>query len=349
MNPEDEANESLEPLATEAHETQGPDTSGSETHDQESHDQESHDQEFHDHHTVRPEASESVGLRRSSSRRIIGGVASGIAERFDIDANVVRAVFVILACLWGFGVAVYLVLWVLVPRDGDKKPRLNEEEPSSADEKKMSIWRMVLLLAGALCVGLIFLAFYTNGPRWGSGIGSAWLILLVVLAVLSLRGPRRRFTLGRLISGLFLVAMSLLILVGGGFLAFLAMTGVPIAGGVGDSVYTPTSISQVRHTYRLAFGAMTVDLRQVPFASQSVTISASVAAGELTIQVPPGVVVDITAHSGVRDINYPQGFSYFDVPTRRGVRQAHLRLNAGVGVGQIQLIRSGPNSAEYSN
>src|ERR1022692_1080266 len=153
--------------------------------------------------------AEPAGLRRSPTRRMIGGVASGIAERFDIDANIVRAIFVVLACLWGFGAAIYLILWVLVPRAGDKDPSSEELVESPEDKKRRSIWRTIALLFGALCVGLLFVAFYTNGPRWGSGVGTAWLIFLVVLAVLSLRGPRRRFTLGRLLSGFFLVVVSL--------------------------------------------------------------------------------------------------------------------------------------------
>jgi len=296
-----------------------------------------------------PDVSEPAGLRRSTNKRIIGGVASGIAERFDIDANIVRAVFVILACLWGFGAAVYLVLWVLVPSAGEKSSLLEDEDVSNAREKKLSLWRTVILIAGSVCVVLIFLAFYTNGPRWGSGVGTTWLIFLVILAVLSFRGPRRRFTLGRLMSGFFLVVISLLILAGGGFLGFLAMTGVPISGGVGDNVYSPTSIAQVRNVYRTAFGTMTVDLRQVSFAGHTVSVTASVAAGNLTIEVPPGVVVDVTAHSGVQDIQYPQGFKSFDVAPKPGTHQSFLRLQASVGVGQIQLIRSGPNSITFSN
>lgn len=290
-----------------------------------------------------------MGLRRSTSRRVVGGVASGIAERFDIDANIVRAGFVILACLWGFGVAVYLVLWVLVPRAGERPPTPEEDEVSIATEKKRSLWRAAILLVGALCVGLLFVAFYTNGPRWGSGIGTGWLIFLVILAVLSLRGPRQRFTLGRLLSGFFLVVVSLIILVGGGFLAFLAMTGVPISGGVGDNVYTPSAITQVKPVYRTAFGTMTIDLRQVAFAGQSVSLTASVAAGNLTVEVPPGVVVDITAHSGVQSIQYPQGYRNFDLALTPGTHQSVLRLKASVGVGQIRLIRSAPGIVNFDN
>src|ERR1039458_4938626 len=44
-------------------------------------------------------------LRRSTKRRMVGGVAGGIAERFDIDANIVRVVFVVLTVLSGLRVA----------------------------------------------------------------------------------------------------------------------------------------------------------------------------------------------------------------------------------------------------
>jgi phage shock protein PspC (stress-responsive transcriptional regulator) len=301
------------------------------------------------HTETDPTPVEPTALRRSSTKRIIGGVASGIGERFDIDANIVRAVFVVLACLWGFGAAIYLILWVFVPRAGESEVTSEELVITEQEEKRSSRWRAIVLIAGALCLGLIFIAVYTNGPRWGSGVGSAWLIFLVIIAVLSLRGPRRRFTLGRLISGFFLVVVSLLILASGGFLGFVAMTGVPIAGGIGDNVYAPTTIAQVKPVYRTAFGSMTVDLRQVSFSGQTRSVTASVAAGHLTIEVPPGVVVDVTAHSGVQQINYPQGYGTFYVAPKTGTHQAILRLHVSVGVGQIQLIRSTPGSLLFNN
>jgi len=292
---------------------------------------------------------EPTPLRRSSTKRIIGGVASGIGERFDIDANIVRAVFVVLACLYGFGAAIYLILWVLVPRAGESDATSEELVVTEQEEKRSSRWRAIVLIAGALCLVLIFIAFYTNGPAWGSGVGSAWLIFLVIIAVLSLRGPRRRFTLGRLLTGFFLVVVSLLILASGGFLGFVAMTGVPIRGGIGDNVYTPTSITQVKSVYRTALGKMTVDLRQVSFSGQTLSVTASVAAGDLVIEVPPGVVVDVTAHSGAQGINYPQGYNNFYIALKTGTHQGILRLHASVGVGEIELIRSIPGSQFFIN
>ena len=42
-------------------------------------------------------------------------MCGGIAERFEVDATIVRVAFVVAACLWGVGVIVYLALWALVP------------------------------------------------------------------------------------------------------------------------------------------------------------------------------------------------------------------------------------------
>jgi len=55
-----------------------------------------------------PVAPTPTRLRRSTKRRMVGGVAGGIGERFDIDANIVRVVFVVLTVLYGLGAAIYL-------------------------------------------------------------------------------------------------------------------------------------------------------------------------------------------------------------------------------------------------
>ena len=57
------------------------------------------------------------GALRRGSDRIIGGVCSGLALYFGLDALLVRIVFVILALLppgAGIGVILYLVLWFLM-------------------------------------------------------------------------------------------------------------------------------------------------------------------------------------------------------------------------------------------
>ena len=62
------------------------------------------------------------GALRRGSDRIIGGVCSGLAAYFAVDALLVRIAFVILAFLppgVGIGVILYLVLWFLMePPEG---------------------------------------------------------------------------------------------------------------------------------------------------------------------------------------------------------------------------------------
>lgn len=55
------------------------------------------------------------GVLRRGSDRILGGVCSGLAAYFRVDALLVRVVFVILAVAPpGVGVILYLVLWFLM-------------------------------------------------------------------------------------------------------------------------------------------------------------------------------------------------------------------------------------------
>ena len=51
-----------------------------------------------------------------SHNGMIGGVAAGIAEALNLDATIVRIIFVLIAIFGGSGVLIYLVLWALIPR-----------------------------------------------------------------------------------------------------------------------------------------------------------------------------------------------------------------------------------------
>lgn len=53
-------------------------------------------------------------LYRSNSR-ILGGVCSGIAEYFGIDSALVRIAWVALSMMWGSGILIYLLAWLLIP------------------------------------------------------------------------------------------------------------------------------------------------------------------------------------------------------------------------------------------
>jgi len=59
-------------------------------------------------------------LIRSSDDRILGGVCAGLAEYFNLDPTLVRAVFVLVSLLGGSGLLAYLVLWLIMPVKEDK-------------------------------------------------------------------------------------------------------------------------------------------------------------------------------------------------------------------------------------
>ena len=57
-------------------------------------------------------------LRRPVDGRLLGGVAAGIARYLGTDVNIVRLVFVALACLGGAALPLYVAGWLLIPEDG---------------------------------------------------------------------------------------------------------------------------------------------------------------------------------------------------------------------------------------
>jgi phage shock protein C len=61
---------------------------------------------------------ESKKLTRSTSDRMVAGVAGGLARYFDIDPVLVRLAFVALTLAGGPGLILYIILWIVMPEDG---------------------------------------------------------------------------------------------------------------------------------------------------------------------------------------------------------------------------------------
>ena len=56
-------------------------------------------------------------LRRSASDRWIGGVCGGIAPVLGLESWVCRLLMAVLTLFGGFGVILYLLLWIFVPQE----------------------------------------------------------------------------------------------------------------------------------------------------------------------------------------------------------------------------------------
>lgn len=55
-------------------------------------------------------------LVRRTDQRMIAGVAAGVGEYLGADPTLIRLAFVALAFFGGFGIALYLVMWLIVPK-----------------------------------------------------------------------------------------------------------------------------------------------------------------------------------------------------------------------------------------
>ncbi|MEL7155457.1 MAG: PspC domain-containing protein [Actinomycetota bacterium] len=65
-------------------------------------------------------------LHRIPEEAMVGGVCAGLARYFEIDEAIVRACFLASVIFGGFGLALYMALWVLVepaePEPGPEPP-----------------------------------------------------------------------------------------------------------------------------------------------------------------------------------------------------------------------------------
>ena len=282
--------------------------------------------------------TESTTLHRSTTKKVFGGVAGGISERFDVDANIVRVVFVVLALAYGLGAAIYLAMWALIPRATSEGVDVAPEEELDPSRVR---WLRFALPLGVLVLAVVIIAAFHNVLRFGAGLSVAWLVFLVVIAIIALRAPARRLTFRRFLALGFLSFLSFLILVTGSFLVTVQVIGVPLKGGSGVKEWRPSAIAEVQRTYHGAFGSSTIDLRNVPFAPGTWSITASQGVGVLTIDVPSNVTLDLRTHVGIGNVQ--DNLYDFLTPTRSTATRAktvYLDLNLEVGIGQIQINRS---------
>jgi phage shock protein PspC (stress-responsive transcriptional regulator) len=62
-------------------------------------------------------ANDISQLRRSKGDRWIGGVCGGLAKATGMDSWIWRLVFALFTISFGFGLVIYLLLWIFVPEE----------------------------------------------------------------------------------------------------------------------------------------------------------------------------------------------------------------------------------------
>jgi phage shock protein PspC (stress-responsive transcriptional regulator) len=119
-------------------------------------------------------------LYRSRIHRVFGGVAGGLAEYLNLDPIVVRILFIIITVINGFGIFLYIILWIIIPESdvpysslndppGTEKGESNSNQPgvdnSTSSKKEFDPVEFYNQKAkkkanrGRVVVGLILIAF----------------------------------------------------------------------------------------------------------------------------------------------------------------------------------------------
>lgn len=75
-------------------------------------------------------------LTRSQTDQMIGGVCGGLGQYLGIDSTFVRLFFVLLAFAGnGIGVLVYMLLWIILPVEGQRRSTSFEENVRVGSEE----------------------------------------------------------------------------------------------------------------------------------------------------------------------------------------------------------------------
>ena len=99
---------------------------------------------------AKKKAQKAKKLVRSTSERMVAGVAGGLAEYFEIDPSIVRLAWLVIFFMGGSGFFVYLLAWALIPEKGKKS-------------STSSVSLLVLILLAILIVSMF------RGMNWWHG------------------------------------------------------------------------------------------------------------------------------------------------------------------------------------
>ncbi|MDT3404612.1 PspC domain-containing protein [Mucilaginibacter terrae] len=134
-------------------------------------------------------------LYRDEQNKMIGGVCKGLADYFDIDVSIVRAIFLLFLVLKGGGVLIYIILMIVLPKkpigyfnpgvDYTVPPQADSAQPFAFEPEPKRKNSNVGLIAGLLLIffGLILtLDEFDVIPNWD--FSHLWPVPLVAIGLI---------------------------------------------------------------------------------------------------------------------------------------------------------------------
>lgn len=138
-------------------------------------------------------------LTRDRQNAILGGVCAGIGRYLSLDPVWVRIFFIILGAASGIGLMLYLLLWIIMPQEGQTGPTDFSQQAGQMGSEIGSVFQRPNPQArkyvgiGLIAIGLVVLVENLHIP-WLAWFDKniLWALLLViggaVLLIRSIRG-----------------------------------------------------------------------------------------------------------------------------------------------------------------
>ena len=140
---------------------------------------------------IRPMTSQDTSghlLRRRTDNRVIGGVAGGLGDYFNVDPLLFRIGFVGLIIFGGAGLVLYLIAWLLLPAEGQDASMVERFFRRLGLTPRRLGWIAVVLVASILLINAT-----SSGMAYSMGIpGAFWAIGVIGAGVLLLRRREAR-------------------------------------------------------------------------------------------------------------------------------------------------------------
>lgn len=309
-------------------------------------------------------------LTRSTTDRMIGGVAGGLGRHLNIDPLAVRITFVILVFAGGIGIVAYLLCLLFVPSDDPSAPPVKWGLARTLGAGLLAVAALAILLpdwawgpavpllaiAGAIVYLLIRMLRDDGGTHAGRVAARIAIgIVLVALAAGGLIGAAAGSALGGGIIVAGLVIACGVGLVGGAFrggarwlivpalvlalpLGAVAATDLDVRGTWGERTFRPGTVAEVERGYEMGLGEMRVDMRNVDLPAGRTVLPLEIGMGEIQVLVPRDLCVTTDADIGMGAFDVgdgEQGGIDLNVDeggyVAPGVEELHLVADLGVG------------------
>jgi phage shock protein C len=139
-------------------------------------------------------------LYRDENHKILGGVAAGLANYFNIDVSIIRIIFLFSGFFFGTGFWVYIIMWIVVPAKFTFMPGVDfsnmaapQPAPGPATGSPVRSASAATVVIGAILItfGTIFLLCeYDILPDWE--YHKLWPLVFVIAGIAVMFGGGKR-------------------------------------------------------------------------------------------------------------------------------------------------------------